>query len=141
MSEVLAIPQAIQTLGLIAPAIACCFVKLKREGAIRYFQSDIGKNYFKITNKNVPALTEETLIAHDHEVGGAQFEKKKKGQLVVEIPKDGKNDLFVVNPNEIEITDNLTEGETSFVKEGDPIPGMDLIHNHNGSQSIGPWEY
>src|SRR3990167_10176795 len=89
------IPQAIQALGLIAPALACCYVNLKRSGVIKYFNGP-GKNYYERTGDGLLNVVKMKFMAYDHEVKGVKPDIKK-GQLVVLIPKDKDVDKFVVD--------------------------------------------
>ncbi len=126
------LPQAVQALGLIAPAIACCYVNLKRNGVIKYFGGP-GKDYYDTTGNGLLDVVKMKLMAHDHEVSNVKPDTKK-GQLVVLIPRGGAVDKFVVERADVHTID--------FLQEGEQIPGTDLKHNHSGKLGmIGPWEH
>ena len=124
------IPLALQTLGLMAPAIACCLVKLNWPGATKYVMST-NRDYFKKTHQTPLDLQKQELKAHDHPFGGKTPEK---GAFVVEIPKGDVVDTFVAWKSEIEEI-------KGFIKEREKIPGTDFIHNHKGKNLVGPYEH
>ena len=127
------IPQIIQTLGLIAPVIACCYGKLTRAAGSNYMLMGQGKDRFERTGENLPALQEKDLELHDHEIGGI-IPKLKKKQMVASIPNGDRIDYVLVEEKDLTSTRDL-------LKEGDKIPGNDLPHNHKGTKRQGPYEY
>lgn len=123
------IPQALQALGLLVPALGCCYAQFTRQGGLKYF---IPSDYFKKTGINLPSFLEKKFMAHDHEVNGI---KPKKDQYVVSIPTNGDNvDNVLANRNDLIITDALKEGEII------ELVSLKHDHNHPGG-SAGPWEF
>ena len=124
------IPQALQALGLMLPALACCYAQFTRKGALTYF-SGKGHDYYDKTKINLLEFIKTKFPAHDHEV----IEMKPgKGQYVVLIPKGDKIDKVIVNRDEIITINDLKEGET--------IPESPFKHDHKAKVgAIGPWEH
>lgn len=96
------IPQNLQALGLLLPALSCCLAQFTRKGGINYF---ITSNYFKNTGNNLLEFLRKQFTAHDHEIKGI---KPKKNEYVVSIPNGDKVDSLLVNRDGlIIITDDI----------------------------------
>lgn len=144
------VTQNLQTIGLLATALGCCYVQFKdRVRAVKHF-NDL--NFYNRTgrivevkegetvvqksvgNKNLPSFMQLQFSAHDHQVDDLT---PKKDQLVVEILDDGltgdKIQTIIVNKEEVVTMDHLNQG--------DNIQGTEHKHDHAGKHRIGPWEH